>query len=103
MAKRKKFDSKTKIGILKKYLQKKEPVSNLCEEHGCTPGSVYQWQEVLFDRGHLAFENKTGRPVNEKARDEKIREMEQSLSNKNEVISKLLEELIQAKKSIGAI
>ena len=103
MAKRKKFDSKTKVGILKKYLQKKEPVSNLCEEHGCTPGSVYQWQEILFNRGHLAFENKTGRPVNEKLRDEKIRDMEQSLSNKNEVISKLLEELIQAKKSIGAI
>ena len=103
MVKRKKFDSKTKVGILKRYLQKKEPVSNLCEELGCTPGSVYQWQEILFNRGHLAFENKTGRPVNEQARDAKIKEMENKLINKNEVISKLLEELLQAKKSIGAI
>ena len=71
MNKKRKFDSKTKISVLKRSLQKKEPISNLCEEYGFTPGSIYQWQDLLFDRGHIVFEGKAGRPRDEKKRDDR--------------------------------
>jgi transposase-like protein len=102
MSKRKRFEATTKVSILKRHLQKKESISELCEEHGCTPGSVYQWQETLFSRGHKVFENKTGRPVNEKARDKKIAGLEAKLNSKNAIISELMEELLQEKNRGGA-
>jgi transposase-like protein len=101
MKKKQSFDATTKISVLKRHLQKKEPISSLCEEHGFTPGSVYQWQETLFNRGHIVFENKTGRPTIEKNRDQEIEELKKKLSVKNAVISELTEELIREKKLFG--
>ena len=101
MAKKRKFDSKTKISVLKRSLQKKESISSLCEEYGLTPGSVYQWQELLFDRGHIVFENKTGRPRDEKKYSDEVAELRKKLTMKNAVISELTEELIREKKLVG--
>lgn len=103
MARRKRFEAKTKVKILKRHLQKKEAVSSLCEEYDFVPGSLYQWQEILFSRGHICFENKLGRPKDEKKRDEKISHLEKKLEAKNEVISELMEELLKEKKLAGVI
>ena len=103
MTNRKHFSSQTKIDILKKHLQKKEAISEICGEFGCAPGSVYQWQETLFSRGHQIFETKVGRPVNEKAKNERISALEEKLQNKNAVIAELMEELLKEKKLAGVI
>ena len=101
MAKRRKFDSKTKISVLKRHLQKKESISSLCEELGSTPGSIYQWQETLFSRGHVVFENKTGRPTDITRQSREIEELKKRLAMKDAVISELSEVLIREKKFNG--
>lgn len=103
MAIRKNFPAKTKAEILKKHLQKKNPISELCESYGCAPGSVYQWQDTLFTRAHEVFDNKRGRPVDQKARAQKEAALEAKLADKNAVIAELLEELLAVKKSIGVL
>lgn len=102
MAKKRKFDANTKINVLKRHLQKKEPVSTLCEEHGFTPGSLYQWQETLFSRGHIVFENKTGRPIDITRQNSEIEELKKRLAMKDAVISELTEVLVREKKFNGA-
>jgi len=106
MAKRKRFTATTKASILKQHLQKKSPISELCVEHGCTPGSVYQWQETMFSRAHQLFEmsaNRVGRPRDEVLREQKMVELEKKLVAKNAVISELMEEILKEKKLAGVI
>ena len=102
MAKKRKFDSITKINVLKRYLQKKELVSALCEEHGFTPGSLYQWQDTLFSRGHIVFENRGGRPVDSARQNTEIEDLKKRLAMKDAVISELTEVLVREKKFNGA-
>jgi len=103
MAKRRKFAPQTKVEILKKHLQKKKSISDICDEYECTPGSIYQWQDTLFSRAHQCFENKTGRPVNEKLQEANWKAMEDKLASKNAVIAELMEALLKEKKSNGVI
>lgn len=105
MKKRKIFNSKNKLSIIKQHLVKKEEISNLCKEFECSPRSIYQWEEVLFTKGHEVFENrgKPGRPVNEGNYKNKCIELEEKLDKKNEVISQIMEELLKAKKLTGVI
>ena len=102
MAKQKRFDGYTKVGVLKRHLQKKEPISSLCEELGVTPGAVYQWQETLFARGHICFDSKMGRPVDAKKQERLLNDLENKLKVKNQIISELMEELLLEKKQLGA-
>ena len=101
MPKKRRFDAKTKINVLQNHLQKKQPISALCEEHGVTPGSVYQWQETLFSRGHILFESKLGRPADTSKRDAEIKELKQRIAAKDAVIGELTEVLIREKKFNG--
>ena len=103
MAKRKKFSSRTKVDILQQYLQKKAAITDLCKQHECSPGSVYQWQETLFSRGHQVFENKVGRPIDENKRDARLKAAEEKLATKNAIIAELMEELLREKKLNGVL
>ena len=103
MAKRKKFAARTKVDILQQYLQKKTAMTDICEQHKCSPGSVYQWQETLFSRGHQIFENKTGRPLDTQKRDARLKEAEEKLAAKNAIIAELMEELLKEKKLNGVL
>lgn len=101
MAKKRKIDARTKINILERHLKKKEAISLLCEEHGFTPGSLYQWQDTLFSRGHMVFDTKSGRPADVDRRDKEIAELRAKLASKDSVISELTEVLIREKKLNG--
>ena len=104
MGSRKRLDSSLKISALRRHFQKKEPISEICQDMDIAPGSVYQWQETLFSNGHLCFEQKkVGRPRNEKNRDKRISELEEKLAAKNTVISELMEEILLEKKLGGEI
>ena len=103
MTKRKKFSPQSKIDILQQYLQKKHAMTDICQTHECSPGSVYQWQETLFSKGHQLFENKTGRPINQQKRDIEAKALEEKLATKNAIIAELMEELLKEKKLNGVI
>ena len=100
MSKKRKYHSaQSKVSILRRHFVEKVSVSDLCDEYGIHPTMFYKWQQIFFERGAAAFESKQD-PV-EKQMAKKVSSLESKLSQKNEVLSELLEEHIMLKKSLG--
>ena len=99
MEKRKQYNPSEKVSILRRHLIEQVPVSDLCDEYGIHPTIFYKWQQVLFERGAAAFEARQNRV--EKQLEQKVASLEAKLSQKNEVLSELLEEHVLLKKSLG--
>lgn len=97
--KRRNFTAKEKVGILKKHLVEKKPVSDLCDENGMHPTIFYRWQQKLFENVASVFEKGKGQSGSQIAR--KVTELEAKLAHKNEVISEVMEEYIALKKNHG--
>ena len=53
---RRNFTGQEKVGILRRHLLDKVPVSDLCEELGLQPTQFYTWQKQFFENGAAAFE-----------------------------------------------
>ena len=77
-----------KVAILKRHLVDKLPLSDLCDEYALHPTVFYRWQKEFFDHGAAAFERDSIRQKNNEA--VRIRELEQKLQRKNEVLSELM-------------
>lgn len=99
--KRRQFSGEEKIKILKKHLLEGEAVSEVCEENEISPTMFYQWQKALFENGSEVFDSKKARPSQLDRRDRKIKELEEKLAHKNEVLSEAVEALVTAKKVSG--
>jgi transposase-like protein len=94
-----------KLAILRRYLVEKVPISDLCDQYGLQPSQLYNWQAQLFEHGASIFERKPGRGQAraENAKDRKIAHLELKLTQKNEVISELMEENVREKKRNGEL
>ena len=106
MSKRKQFTPDQKIAMVRRHLIEKVPVSDLCDEFGIHATQYYNWQKQLFENAEPAFErrtNKANQRRQEDAKDRKITKLEEKLTNKNEVISELMEENVKAKKADGEL
>jgi transposase-like protein len=53
---RKNYTPEEKVGILKRHLVEKVPVSDLCDELGLNPTVFYGWQKQFFENGAVTFE-----------------------------------------------
>ena len=99
-----------KLAILRRWLVDKVPVSDLCDEHKLQPSQLYSWQAQLFEHGAGAFERKGGRrPAAETVQARKIAQLEArvaqqdaKLTQKNEVISELMEANVREKNAMGS-
>jgi transposase-like protein len=101
---RKHLSGPEKLAILKRYLVEKVPISDLCDQHELQPSQIYYWQAQLFEHGASIFERKSGRqPQAEAAKDRRIAQLEAKLTQKNEVISELMEENVRSKKANGEL
>ena len=89
-----------KVEILKKLSMNNAKVSEICEEYGVKPSSVYKWQNELFSRAHIVLETKRGPKAQDRSA-EKIAALEQKLAKKDGVIAELLQEHCELKKSLG--
>jgi transposase len=98
---RKNYTSEEKVGILKRHLVEKVPVSDLCDELGLNPTVFYGWQKQFFENGATAFEKTRRRQVDR--RDEKIERLEAKLTQKNEVLAELMQEHVELKKELGEL
>jgi transposase-like protein len=98
---RKKYTPDEKVAILKRHLIDKVPISDLCEQNGLSPTVFYRWQKQFFENGSTAFDRK--RKTKETSQDRRIRELEQKLATKNEVVSELMEAHFKLKKNLGEI
>jgi transposase len=98
---RKNYTPEEKVGILKRHLVEKVPVSDLCDELGLNPTVFYGWQKQFFENGATAFEKTRRRQVDR--RDQKIERLEAKLAQKNEVLAELMQEHVQLKKELGEL
>jgi transposase-like protein len=98
---RRNFTGQEKVGILRRHLLDKVPVSQVCEEAGVQPTQFYQWQKQFFENGAVAFE-RNGR-VKEDPAQERIAALEAKLRRKDEVLGELMEEHVALKKELGEL
>ena len=98
---RKRYTPEEKVGILRRHLLEKEPISKLCDELGLQPTVFYRWQKEFFENGAAAFQTKA-RP-NHQAEQERIDYLEKKIQTKDEVLAELMAEHVALKKSIGEI
>jgi transposase-like protein len=94
---RKHYSSQEKVNILREHLIGRRPIADICEKYQIHPTLLYRWQKEFFENGASAFE----KPSKQTHLDKKVTELEQRLQRKHEVLSELMEEHIQLKKSLG--
>ena len=99
--KRHNYSPEEKVLILKRHLVGREAVSDLCDEHQLQPKLFYDWQKQFFEKGASAFAREG--KGKQQAEEKRIRELEEKLRRKHEVLSELLEEHIQLKKELGEL
>ena len=97
--KRKNYPSEEKVSILKKHLLEKVPVSDLCDQHGLHPTVFHRWMKEFFENGATAFQRRPDSQTLELER--KLSRLEGKLAKKNEVLSELMEEHVNLKKTLG--
>jgi transposase len=96
---RKNYSPEEKVSILRKHLLEKVPVSDLCDQHGLHPTVFHRWLKEFFENGALAFQKE--KDSRTKNLEKKVAKLEGKLSQKNEVLSELMEEHVNLKKSFG--
>ena len=103
---RKKRTSEEKLALLKRHLVKGEKISDICAEEDIAPSQFYGWQQALFDNGAQTLDRKTSVSVAKESK--KVQQLQAQLdkanaklSNKHEVLSELMSEYIELKKSTG--
>ena len=99
--KRKNYTPEEKATILKKHLLEKVAVSDLCDQYGLHPTVFHRWMKEFFENAALAFQKQ--RDTRTKKLEKKVTQLEGKLSQKNEVLSELMEEHVKLKKSLGEI
>ena len=101
---RRKFTPEQKAAILRRHLQDKVPVSDLCDENKIQPSVFYSWQRQLLENMASALEP-NGRGRGQAAREAKLaRENEAlkaKLAKKDSVIAEISEEYVALKKELG--
>jgi transposase-like protein len=100
---RRHFTPEDKVAVVKRHLLEGVPISKLCDEFDIKPVQFYQWQKQLFENAHLAFDNGRKSKAVEDAQQKKIEQLEAKLQRKDSVLSELMEEHVQLKKSLGEI
>jgi len=90
-----------KVAILKKHLLEGVPLSDICDQYGLHPPVFYRWQREFFEKGHLIFQQSKDSGTNKL--EKKVSKLEQKLTQKNEVLSELMEEHIKLKRNLGEI
>jgi len=97
--KRKQYNAKEKVTIIRKHLLEGVAVSDVCDEYGIQPSVFYRWQKTLFEQGDQVFEGKRGSQVNQQQR--QIEALQEKLHKKNEVLVEVMEEYVELKKTVG--
>lgn len=106
--KRQRFTAQQKAAIVRRHLADKVPISDLCDEYGIQPSTLYGWQKQLLDNLEGIFEatkgGKRAQAAHEgelRRKDQKIAELEAKLVKKDSVIATISEMHIELKKGLG--
>ena len=90
---RRKFSAEQKVRILREHLENQIPVSTICERYHIHPNVFYRWKKQLFEGALASFSDK------KKSTDAKIPLLEAKLRERDQVISEIVRENIELKKT----
>ena len=104
-SKRRHFTAQQKAQVVRRHLSGKEPVSSLAEELGVQPSQIHAWVNQVLAQAEKAFEksSQNGRERTERAKDQRIEQLQARITQKNEVIAELMEANVRAKKELGEL
>jgi len=94
------YQPEEKVLILKRHLLEGVAVSDLCDKYQLQPKIFYTWQQQFFENGAAAFAKRDTSHLKEENR---IKQLEEKLQRKHEVLSELMEEHIKLKKELGEL
>lgn len=103
---RKKYSSKQKADLLRRHLQKKEAVSEVCEASEIQPSVFYDWQRRALENLELALDTPRQRRKASSREAELAEEnarLKAKLARKDEVIAEVSEEYVKLKKELGEL
>ena len=99
---RRKFTAEQKAAILRRHLQDKVPVSDLCDEYKIQPSVFYTWQRQLLENIASALEpNGRGRSLARAKLERENEALKAKLAKKDNVIAEISEEYVALKKELG--
>lgn len=98
---RKRYSPDQKAEVVRKYLSEKQSVSDLAEEYDVKPSMIHSWARQVMEQAARAFEKPSKSNPSAPSQSIKVTRLEQKLTDKNEVISELMEENLKAKKQRG--
>ena len=97
---RKHYTTEEKVSILRQHLLEHVPVSRLCDERSLQPTVFCHWQKEFFENSAAAF----GRPTrSDKAPEhQQIAALERKLQRRNEILARLMDELLTLRTSTAS-
>ncbi len=98
---RKHYTPEEKVGILRRHLLERVPISELCDRQGLQPTVFYRWQKEFFENGAATFQPKAG--PNHSAEQERIAYLDKKIQTKDEVLAELMAEHVALRKEIGEL
>ena len=93
---RRKYSAEQKVRILREHLENQVPVSTICERYQIHPNVFYRWKKELFEGALNTFSK-----VSKKRSDQKVSLLELKLRERDKVISEIVSENIELKKSLN--
>lgn len=101
MQKKKRYTSEEKTMILREHLENQIPISELSERYGVHPNAIYTWKKQMFEASSQQFGGK--KKSNDKSlqrAEQRIKELEKTLSQRESLIAELVEDNIKLKKNL---
>ena len=89
--------AENKVLAIKRHLINKEEVSVIWDDIGIHPNLFYEWQKKFFSEGDQVFL----RSKEKKVLESKVKKFSEQAKHKDSIISELVTELIDLKKSLG--
>jgi transposase-like protein len=92
-------------GRVRRHFSDRVPVSDLSAELDVQPSLIHLWVKQVLDQAEKDFQRPKGKKQTsfEDRKAQSIAQLKAKLSNKNEVISELMEENVKAKKANGEL
>ncbi len=98
---RRNFTAEEKVSAVKQHLLEKKSISSICDQLKIHPNQFNEWQRTFFENGTKAFDRRERKQ--QRYIDNKVEKLEKKVAHKDAVISEIMSEFVELKKSLGEI
>lgn len=101
--KRRSFTAAQKAEAVRKHLKDRVPVSQIADEMKVQPTVIHNWINAVLGQAEHVFDSPRSAKAQASKQDTKLKQLQEKLEAKNEVIAELMEENIRSKKENGEL